>query len=225
MKVAGYISFLLLLLLTFGCEEHPPVNMGAGGMDYFPLEIGRYWTYQVDSVHYDDYTEDSTHHVFRLREIVESIFIDGEGRQAYRIERHRYDTTFSAWRPVGVRVAVLTPSKAEKVEENIRFIKLAFPLKKNRKWDGNSMNILAESEYTILALDEQLSVGAFSFDSTCTVEQANIITLISKEHKTESYAKGVGMIHRSFIELKTSITGIIESGYKYEYLLLDYGKL
>ena len=49
-----------------------------------------------------------------------------------------------------------TVSSVEQVEENIRFVKMIFPLDELSYWDGNLFNHLGEQEYTVSQIHSSL---------------------------------------------------------------------
>ena len=96
------------------------------GYEYFPNDSGIWVQYVVDSIDYDDEFGNDTFQ-FQLLEKIESKSIDNEGRDAQRIERLKRPNDSSIWRIKDVWYANLTESKAEKIEENLRYVKLNFP--------------------------------------------------------------------------------------------------
>ncbi len=107
------------------------------GYNYFPGQVGRYIVYNVDSTFYDDFADSSRNYKFQLKEKIQSVFTDNQNRPAIRLERYvKYYNPAIAyssmpWQLRNVWVENITATTAEKVEENIRFVKLAFPVKEN----------------------------------------------------------------------------------------------
>ena len=69
--------------------------------EYYPVEIGRYVVYDVDSVFHSDNDNNNDDSVytwhFQVKEKIDSTFIDGQGRTAQRILRYRRLDTTAAW--------------------------------------------------------------------------------------------------------------------------------
>ncbi len=217
-----YLFILTVTLFYSSCKEEildPPFL----GYEYFPNEAGIWVEYQVDSIRYDDQFGHDTFN-FELRETIESKFVDNEGRDAQRIERYKRGDSTANWQIKDVWYANLTSTTAEKVEENVRFVKLNFPLKLDRPWDGNIYNTLDEQEYEIIELNEPYSINGMNFDSTVTVLHIEFITLVSEDYSIEVYAKGVGLIHKKFIStVLDQNTGLIKTGIEFEYIITGYG--
>ncbi|TAL61851.1 MAG: hypothetical protein EPN85_03880 [Bacteroidetes bacterium] len=230
----GY-PFVLLVLVCIGIlvsyckkdvETVPPADMG---YNYFPDDTGRYVIYEVDSISYDDksHAPDTTRYL--LREEIVSSFLDISGRATLRIERFKkmyndsvpYDSI--DW--VGPRIwyANRTSTTAEKVEENIRYIKLVFPSKEGKEWDGNSYNTLGQKYYEIISVDESETINNISFDSVITVQQYKQIGFIQYIFEIEKFARNVGLIYKVRDSLYDGGTADT-IGYTYRQKIVSYGK-
>ena len=188
------------LLVCFACEdkiEDPPDL----GLDYFPVEVGTWVEYDVDSIVFDDFTGEVDTFQFRIREEVESVFEDLEGRSTQRLERWRKASDSSDWKLKDVWTANRTQTTAERVEENVRFVKLSFPVRDGLEWDGNVLNIFGEQEYEYLEADVPQTINGNSFEQTLSVLQRENINLIERQRAEERYARGVGMIYKETIDL------------------------
>ena len=89
-------------------------------------------------------------------------------------------------------------NQAHKVEENIRYVKLVFPLKINLKWNGNAYNTNETQLYYIKELDSRWN----NFEKTCLVIQKEKESLVDKYYQTERYAKNVGLIEKIDIKIE-----------------------
>ena len=152
--------------------------------------------------------------------------------------RSRYKKSFNKaipyssqkWILINVWSANRTNINAEKVEENQRFVKLIFPVKKNRIWNGNAANSLDERIYEYIDIDISRTLSSFNFDSTCFIKQIDNETLIDKKYYVEIYAKNIGMIYTQVIDVKSSaiipkipVMGRISSGLEYKMTVNAYG--
>lgn len=171
------------------------------GDTYFPMQVGDTLIYDAH-VHTKDLNEyDST---YQILERVESIFTDNQGRPTFRLERYVRSTPADAWVILDVWTANINSVQVEKKEENITYIKLAFPTQLNKTWNGNAKNILDPQDYEITDIHQPLSLNNLSYDSTLTVTQKEEILFIGEDHQLEKYAAGVGMIYKELRKLDYS---------------------
>ncbi len=218
------ISTLFICIFFSSCEEDKIIKEDLFH-EYFPVDVGHWVIYDVDSIVYDDFYETIDTFYYQVKEVIESKFTDGSGKEALRIERYIRHGSDENWQIKNVWTARRLPSRAEKVEENIRYIKLVFPPKVNKSWDGNAYNIKSEQIYKITQTHEQQIINDLQFDSVVTVLQADFETLISKEYKVEKFAKNIGLIFKEYVDVKTEIDGTIISGVDYKYTVVDYNDL
>ena len=232
MKSLNYILLVsgLIALGFFSCKKDkevpPPVDLG---YNYFPDAIGSYVIYEVDSTWQDDKSAVDTAYRYLLKEVIESSFIDNSGRPALRIERYKkiynaavpYDSM--PWIGPKVWYANKTATTAEKIEENIRYIKLVFPAKESKEWDGNTFNTLGPKYYEIMSVDELGTVNSVSFDSVITVQQNKQIDFIQYVYEAEKYARNVGLIYKERDSLYDGGTADTV-GYTYKQQIISYGK-
>ena len=215
------------LLLTFSCKREVEVAPEMG-YDYFPTKIGQWVIYDVDSIFYDSFKQFAFHYHYQIKEIIESDFLDNSGKTTQRIERYRRDNDSMPWIIKNVWYANRTATTAEKVEINNRFIKLIFPLKADKIWNGNSYNTIGSWDYQYTDINTFATIGNLYFDSTVTVTQTGYNDpIINTQLGKEVYAKHVGMIYREYTNLEIKIdTGSNRdtSGVSYRMTVIDYAK-
>ena len=216
-----------LILITSSCQDSPvePVPFDTS---YFPLSTGKFIIYEVDSIVMSDFfnTTDTVH--YQLMEAVDSAYTDAGGRQAFRIVRSRLDSLNGAWRIIDVWSANVTETTAEKVEENLRFIKLSFPVLLNKTWAGNSyintdspLVYLDDWEYKYTDVNETFDSYAGTFDSVITVLQHEDINAIQTVLYQEKYAKQVGMIYKEEQNFETQ-PGSYPNGYILKMMIVQH---
>lgn len=213
------------ILLLFSCKPEKIAEPADVGYDYFPLTEGQWLLYDVDSTVWDDFTSQIYHYNSQILELTESRFTDNTGNEAFRIERYYRKNDTIDWALLDVWSANLTSASAEKVEENLRFIKMSFPVRRNQQWNGNAKNYLDEEEYTYKNLFQPLNTGQWQFDSTVTVEHSNNINLIEEDIRYEIYARNTGLVKKYTKTVKKNIAqpDIIVSGILVEYTIRNWG--
>ncbi len=231
LKRSYNLLFLLLIILSslYSCNttEGEPAYLG---IEYFGHTPGKWVIYNVDSTVYDDFLGEVFHYNYQVMEVNAGFFIDSEGDESMRLERFWRPDQNENWRVKNVWSSKLIRSKALKTEENITYIKLAFPLgagqgSTGNSWDGNAFNNKPAQVYRILSLHEPMEVGSKLFDSTATVMQKDFVTLIGEELQYEIFAKDVGMIFKRFIDLSKEVDGTIVRGVNYAYEITDFGMI
>ena len=217
MKIRYLITSLMLFSLL-SCENKiEDFDPGSGGREYFPLEVGNSWTYQLDSIIYDNKGSrvDTISQV--LREDITESYTDPSGDTAYRVARYRQKTN-GLWEVTDIWSASLDDRLAYRTEENLRFAKLSFPVEEGVAWDGNAfmdeeviVKVAGEpirvyqnwGDYRYVSAGVSESIGDLSFDAVCTVEQVDLEDKITRRYSMEKYAAGVGLIYREMIILNT----------------------
>ncbi|MFH1004668.1 MAG: hypothetical protein V1781_04115 [Bacteroidota bacterium] len=222
------LGIMLLFLFLLSCKKdiEPTSNFN---YEYFPHEVGRYVIYDVDSTWQDDISNVFNKTRYRVKESITSIFTDLQGRPTMRIERYYkfYNDTISydsiTWSQPKVWYANLTATTAEKVENNVRYIKLIFPAKKEKTWNGNAYNTKPYRKYEITYIDNPEIVNNIHFDSVIQVTQFNDINFILYQNEFEKFAKGVGLIYKKMDSLKWN-GGRDTIGYTFTQKIVSYGK-
>ncbi|GAB4253668.1 MAG: hypothetical protein Kow0079_09450 [Vicingaceae bacterium] len=218
--------FFLAILLLFACKKDSNNIQPYTGKNYVPLKTGTYIIYQVDSYYIDDFYNPSKIDTFsfKIKEEITEKFIDAEGNTAFKLTRYKKNTDTTNWFVKDVWYVNKTETAYETVEENKRYIKLIFPVKLDKTWDGNLKNIDPSREFTYTQVHESDVVGTLSFDSVLTVNQIDETTLISQKLIDEKYAAGIGMIYKYYKDVATELNGTLKSGVIYEMKVINYAK-
>ena len=229
-------TFLFLLstsiIFSYSCTKNDIlVSDLSQDYSYFPLQNGHWSEFEVDSiVHYDsdDYTEMDTaigvFHFF-IREEIDSSFIDDENQKTYIIQRFRRDYDSLPWSFMNVWTATMNPYSAQRVEDNIRFVRLKFPITSQSHWPGNDYNFFNEEEYFYEDLYQPKQYGSLYFDSTLTVIQNDFISYINRVYKKEVYGNHAGLLFKEIDSVNTKNTAngtIILNGLEYKFNIVAY---
>lgn len=214
--VSRFLCFFLPVLgLVMACDQQQTEDFAIDyGYDYFPLAIGAANIYQVDSIVYNPVIggiqADSTS--VYLREVIVDSLLDESGNTWYRMERYqRYSDTLP-WQIAQVLMLSRNKSEAIRTEDNLRFIKLRFPIELNESWDGNAafdasrdfavagenMAVFKNWNYQVLETDGVYQEGVLLLNEVLTVQNADDENLIERRFAIERYAKGVGLVYREW---------------------------
>jgi hypothetical protein len=211
------ICCFALPLVFVACGERsvtpPHESQAEEQLAYFPLEIGKFVVYQVDSVVYDFATGGGTvrdsSRTF-IREVVADTLRDLSGQLLYAVERYERSSPDHVWALHSIGTASRSTSRAVRTENNLRFLKLVFPMDRRSEWNGNlwidasrEIEIAGERirpftnwRYEVDTIDRPAIVGGFAFDSTLVVTEADDNNVIERRYSRVRYAKHVGLVWR-----------------------------
>lgn len=207
-------AFLIFILIA--CNRHetePAAPFDASQLEYYPLFIGKYRIYRVDSVVYDPVqlhlaVQDSS--VTYVRERVTDTIRNNTGALVYLVEHSEKKDLSSAWEVKFIAGAERNTGQAVRIENNLRFLPLIFPFDIRSAWNGNlwidpgreievageRMMPFANWAYEVDSLDIPQQIGTFAFDSTLVVTEASEENAYEKRFSRVWYAKHVGLVRR-----------------------------
>jgi len=220
-------AFIALLATAFitSCKEETEEVSQQTYNEYFPDQVGTYIIYDCDSLYYNDFTGNTDTFRFQIKEYYESEFTDNSGRRAIRLERYKRASELASWQLKDVWFVVKSDFAVEKVEEDVRMLKLRFPLKEGLTWNINALNNKGEREVEASKLHEPFNNGSLSFDSTVTVENTDPTNLINEYRDTEVFARNFGLVYKRFVDVEYVLppaTGI-RSGVVYTMKAIEKG--
>ncbi|MBE9469380.1 MAG: hypothetical protein IMY72_13830 [Bacteroidetes bacterium] len=231
------IIIIISAFLLSSCEENNVKvdNSLANDYKYFPLNVGSWIIYDVEDINIDEPSEVFDTSYYQIKEFVDFSFTDETQSEAYRINRYIRQDASSSWEIKDVWTAQLINNAAQRVEENIRYVKLSFPLIINKTWNGNlynMLNTLNEFKYEITQLDINDVINNISFDSVLMVTQVVDTSLIHKNYSFEKYAKNIGLVYKKEIKILSNQSGFdpsvpieqrIKTGTIFTLQISDYG--
>ncbi|MCC7051141.1 MAG: hypothetical protein IT239_05115 [Bacteroidia bacterium] len=230
MKKYAYILFIAITFL--GCKKSTIELPPDFGYDYFPNEVGRYNTYQVDSIVYNLPFNKIDTFRFQVKELQESTYKDSEEKESIRLVHFYRSNASATWVIKNVWAQRLSVNKAERQEENIRLTKLVFPLKKNTEWNINASNTLDKQNAKVLEYDAEFELDGKDYTKACLINVVTDTNLIDYKKHREVYVRGVGLLYSEYYDLqsnqiianKPSVLQRIETGVICKRKLIDYGK-
>ncbi len=223
METRNFLSRFIVVLLVVAvqnCAEPAIEEVSLDfGYDYYPLEVGKFRIYELDSIIYDPRVggtaiDSST---TLVREVIADSFTDNTGQTVFRVERSERTSEQAPWVVTSTVVLARDDGRAFWTEDNLRFIKMVFPLERGKQWDGHlffdplltipvageSIQMFKDWNYKVLELGQTVTLGGQSFPDVATIELANSENLIENRQGTEQYAKGIGLIYRELAILDT----------------------
>ena len=217
-----YIISLLLLTLSFSltkCNKKETLSSPALS-DYYPLKLGKYIVYRVDSTVTTQFGVSLEVHSYLFKDSVADEITDNLGRKAYRIYRKITDTNgIAPYQSIATMMTVPVGTDwIEHIENNLRYMKLRWPIRDGMEWKGNSFievsslnspnQYLADWNYTYQNIGQPYMVNQTTFDTTITVIQRDETipegpfdpeVYKQRNYSIEVYAKDVGLIYKEFL--------------------------
>lgn len=209
-----FIVFALCSLVVVSCKRTSEDKYkNDPSMGYFPIKVGHFVVYNVDSVIYNDFLGLEIDHHYQMRYLIADTFTDNAGRLSYRVETsiRTYDTV--PWKTAQVHYFTSDGSKLEYVENTLRFIKHVYPIEEGKTWKGNAMidpndqslSYFADWNYKYLNVAKDYNRDSINFSNTVTItqcdEQQNDPDLLPaaysyKTFSKEVYAFDIGMVYK-----------------------------
>ena len=209
------LSVVVVAVVCLTSCKKDPEDLGLTPVsEYTPLEVGKYITYQLDSVRYIPFTLQQITISYQVKFIVDGQVMDNLGRPSYRIVRQIRKNPTDAWVPDNSFTATPIDNGFEFVDNNLRFLKLRGPVKDGFTWKGNSY-INTTSQYTDFAYLEgwdymydsvgaPLTLGSFNIDNTVKVAQRDEVignpddpnSYSEINYGVEYYAQGIGLVYK-----------------------------
>lgn len=210
----------LLSLFIFSCKksEVPPTSQNAA--NYYPVSAGKVWIYRLDSTNIPAFGTSLVTTSYHLKDSMGSSFLDNTGRVSWIVYRFITDTLEqNPWRSLSSYYVTPTKSAVEVMDDNnLRFVKLATPVRNGFTWQGNNFidtrsanspyqymdgwnytyqNV--DSPYTTLAGIVDSSATVFQIDETSPDTTFDPQYYQQRNYSIEVYAKNVGLIYKNFL--------------------------
>lgn len=212
------VIFISLSSCDSTTEEY---NLGDQGFDYFPLAKNKFWIYKVDSLIYTDVgnTIDTTSSF--LKEEITDVYLDQLADTIFVIERSFSKTDNYDWKITDIWNASKSEFTATKTEENLKFVKMTFPIELNKSWDGNAFintgtEIFVKGEsldlyvdrwdYRVLDIKDLDTIDGVVFDDVVVIKnvESSEDEFINYRYKIEKYSKNIGLVYTSHSILDTN---------------------
>ena len=218
---------LLIVFAIFSCSKTEVETFAdkTRGEQYFPLSVGNWWMYELDSIIYDikgnRLVLDTSHHI--IRETIVDTLMNNINKMSYKIERQQLNND-SIWVITNIWWVYKDLDKVVRTEDNLSFIKLVFTVKEDITWDGNAFiephtelivrhdvleNTFIGWDYIYLNVGQKETINDVSYEDVITVDASLPKTIgdIQWRSTQEKYAKGVGLIYKNWelLDINTSI--------------------
>jgi hypothetical protein len=229
------LSIIIAIFILINSCSRDTLNLNVDlGKKYFPLETGKYIEYSLDSTIFDNFLGITYTNKYIIKDIVDSSFLDLTGDTSYiitRLSRPIKDSNFTFKK---VYYITKLPFQMQVVEDNIKIIKLSFPVAYNKRWDGNIYTGSGNETwmanwlgYKYQNIGKAFSTDSLTFDNTVTVFQHNNTqeqTTVTNDTSinnvnygefifgSEVYAAGIGMVEKRLVHYTSGTANVGGNG-------------
>lgn len=231
-----FVGSLFLFLMLASCKKETETFQTASVSDYFPLQVGKYITYNLDSTVFTNFGQTQTVVHYQAQDKVDAQITDNLGRPSYRIVRYIRKNETQPWVASNTFLVTLTENSVEYNENNLRFIKLRLPVVQDFSWKGNSYlptnpylsydfsdaDFMNGWDYIYDSIGVPLTINTVTIDSTLKVAQIDYTNndplsqpdgYAERTYSVEKYGKGIGLIYKEFLHWEYQPPASASPGY------------
>ena len=223
------LSILSIITLFTSCQKDPeqPKDITIG-QSFYPIQQGQFQTFLVKQTRFA-LNETPVTTTDQLKEVIGDEFVGENGEKLNEVLRYvrpnglevfRLDSVFSVRKDENVVV---------KMEHNIPYVKMDFPIEEGKTWNGNQFNARPLKDFLAEDVNASKTIGNSNFSNTITVIESQDSSLVDKELRYEIYADEVGLVYKKTESLlycnQPECFGqkIIERGIISELTIFDWG--
>ncbi|QHL86338.1 hypothetical protein GU926_02325 [Nibribacter ruber] len=172
------LLFAVALMGTFlsSCgDDEVVLDPSTIGEAYYPLEVGTYKIFNVAVTTYED-NEVKEEVAFQERELVNQMYKDQAGKDWYRVEISRRQTSSDPWQVSGVRSISRefidkTSGNLVIQENNRKRIHMVFPVVEGKSWNAYGFDYDYNKDdgkqyYSFINVNQPFKVGEKVFDNS-----------------------------------------------------------
>ena len=217
------MKYILIIILSIffisSCRKQSDSFNTTTLSSYYPLSVGKYITYNLDSTLFINFGQKDTVIHYQAQDRVDDTITDNLNRKGYRIIRFLRSDPGKDWIPNNTFLIILTNNTIESIEDNLRFQKLKLPFRLGFTWKGNSfidtyslnsdVKYLDNWDYTYDSIDVPLVLNSIKIDSSIQVTQRDEFLgqdphitgtqYAEKNYSIEKYGKNIGLIYKEFL--------------------------
>jgi hypothetical protein len=223
MKKTFLFTLLPALIIFANCSKPKQTIDLNYGKEYLPIATGKYIEYSCDSTLYNNYVGATFYHKYFIKDIIDSSFLDLTNDTTYFVTRFiKRADTIDEYKFQKLFYITKKNDQMQMVEDNMRIIKMTFPMAYNKRWNGNVFTAIGNDNawmedwlgFKYQEIGKPFKTDSLSFENTVTVFQQNNMLEPSTvpndtsvhnvdygefTFSTEVYAKGVGLIEKRFV--------------------------
>ncbi len=215
MQIRFILYGFVLIFFTACVKDKVEAPAPDHSVEYFPLQFGKYIVYAVDSIVFDDGSGGNIKDTvsFQMKEEVSGFQIALSGDTLFYLHRSRRNTPEESWKVTDVWTAGRSSTEATRTEENLKFLKMTFPLRKGKYWSATSyiptsatilvgtelLQPFQEWESRVLAINVADQIGDYSFadGEVMHISQTDTDDGTMRRFLLEKYVRNIGLVSRT----------------------------
>jgi hypothetical protein len=214
-------AFIFIMMMTcMSCVKNESTTVDLeSDKQYYPLSVGKYRDYVVDSILYRQGRFLDSVHTLIHEEILDK-YRDTIG-DVFTISRSIRKKAVDPWLRTATYTVRLHQNKIIYNVANLNFIPLTFPIRVPLQWDGlamintdqsfdvNGENMAIYQNWDIFKIKEAPKtekIGSSNFNSVVTIIQTDVEDIVSRRYAVEKYAKGIGLVFKEMMVLDCNNT-------------------
>ncbi|WP_425638365.1 hypothetical protein ACPUEN_03095 [Algoriphagus yeomjeoni] len=212
------LVLLLILTLFTSCDRELEDSQADLGYEFQPLEVGLFWVYEVDQTIYFG-ENDSEQELFFYKDRIRSFYTNAEGELVFIVNRTKSSDEIT-WTKVLEYTLIQRDFSLVRTIENQPLVALVFPPKDGKVWNGNIYRDEVADDFELINSGNSIRVNQEDSDDEVTY----------RDIRFEIYDLGIGLVEK-YDEVLTYCSRndclgdkLIDSGFKVQMKLTDYGK-
>ncbi len=199
MKIVNIIFAFIFSVSLLSCKKKPDPTLTDLGYNYFPINEGDYTLYDVvdSSFQGTDMTKAIVSRYQLKEEIHEPLTVADETRNQVYLYYRPVGTDWNDY-PDSNWTEFVNNARAVRIENNVRYVKLVFPLQVGKAWDGNISDTIndAQNYYTMKNVKRSFSYDSLSYSSTVSIVQFDNSSALDDNYSVEVYAADRGLVYK-----------------------------
>ena len=240
-----FLVMAITILLLASCTKKTEIINDAKIDAYWPVQTGKYITYQLDSLVYINFGTRDTTISYQVKYVTDELLSENGSDKTYRVLRYIRKSPSQSWVSEAACAAIQTGNQIRFMENGLTFIKLQAPLSNGFSWKGNALIETNSANSSVRYLDNWTYVYAAVglSEELPNNETAETVTVNQRDEEIgftdnpdsysevnfseEKYAKGIGMVYRKFLHKEyqpgTGSGGYVAEGsYGVTYTMIDH---
>lgn len=194
------LFIILVVLILSACDKNDEIIDNVDTQNYFPLFEGKEWVDSITSTWID-----SPSNVYDTTLTIQKTVVDSAVQEQSVVKY--YCTVFNYENGIWVTDHVywyeLSETQLLRFEDNMTWLDLVFPLKKDKIWNSYAYNVYSDTTLRnqVHSINKTIWVDNEPYDSTLVIYHQMDSTLIYKYTDASIYAYGKGLLRKDKISI------------------------